>query len=76
MKEKLRSLGRRWRWLGRALDVQDRVGEINGGFVASAITVSVFVAIFPLLLVAIAVVGFLAKGNDHIAGDIIRNLSL
>ena len=76
MSDKLRALGRRWPWLGRALDVQDRVGEINGGFVASAVTVSVFVAIFPLLLVAIAVVGFIAHGNDHVGADIIRNLSL
>ena len=41
MKEKLRALGRRWPWFGRVLDVQDRVGEINGGFAASAITVIV-----------------------------------
>jgi membrane protein len=76
MKDKLRALGRRWPWLGRALEVQDRVGEINGSFMASAITVSVFVSMFPLLLVAIAVVGFLARGNDHLAHDLIHNLSL
>ncbi|QXC62387.1 YihY/virulence factor BrkB family protein [Aquihabitans sp. G128] len=76
MNEKLRALGRRWPWLGRALDVQDRVGEINGGFAASAITVSVFIAIFPLLLVAIAVVGFVAHGDTEVTGKIIDNLGL
>lgn len=76
MEEKLRALGRRWPAFGRALDVQDRVGEINGGFVASAITVSVFIAIFPLLLVAIAVIGFIAKGDDHFTNDLIHHLSL
>lgn len=76
MNEKLRALGKRWPWFGRALDVQDRVGEINGGFAASAITVSVFVAIFPLLLVAIAVIGFLASGDDELAGRIIDDLGL
>ena len=76
MKQKLRALGARWPWLGRALDVQDRVGEINGGFVASAVTVSVFISIFPLLLVAIAAVGFLAAGNDDLAADLIENLGL
>jgi membrane protein len=76
MKDKLRALGRRWPWFGQALDVQDRVGEINGGLVASAITVSVFIALFPLMLVAIAIVGFVAHGNDRVAGDIISNLSL
>lgn len=76
MKDKLRALGLRWPWLGRALDVQDRVGEVNGGFAASAVTVSVFISIFPLLLVAIAVVGFLASGDDDLPGRIIENLGL
>ena len=76
MKQKLRALGARWPWFGRALDVQDRVGEINGGFVASAVTVSVFISIFPLLLVAIAAVGFIAAGNDDLAADVIENLGL
>lgn len=76
MKEKLRRLGDRWPWFGRALDVQDRVGEINGGFVASGINVSIFVALFPLLLVAIAVVGFLASGDDDFTARIIENLGL
>ncbi|WP_426572482.1 YihY/virulence factor BrkB family protein [Aquihabitans sp. McL0605] len=76
MKEKLRALGRRWPWLGRALDVQDRMGEINGGFAASAITVTVFISIFPLLLVVIAVVGYLAAGNDSLAPDLIKALGL
>lgn len=76
MNEKLRALGRRWPWFGRVLDVQDRFGEINGGLAASAITVSVFVAIFPLLLVAIAVIGFAASGDDQVSGRIIENLGL
>lgn len=76
MNEKLRALGARWPWLGQALDVQDRVGEINGGFAASAITVSVFIAIFPLLLVAIAVVGFIAAGDESVAPRLIDSLGL
>lgn len=76
MNEKLRALGKRWPWFGRALEVQDRVGEINGGFAASAITVSVFVAIFPLLLVAISVIGFLASGDDELPSRIIEDLGL
>ncbi|CAN5879431.1 inner membrane protein YhjD [soil metagenome] len=76
MKKRLRALGRRWHWLGRALDVQDRVGEINGGFAASSITISVFIALFPLLLVAIAVLGFLASGDEDFPTRIIDNLGL
>lgn len=76
MKQRLRQLGRRWPWFGRALDVQDRYGEINGSFIASGITVSIFIAIFPLLLVAIAVVGFLAAGDDQFANRIVDDLGL
>ena len=40
---------------------------MNGGFVASGVTVSVFVSLFPLMLVAIAVVGFLAVDDADVA---------
>lgn len=76
MKEKLRALGRRWPWLGRALDVQDRFSEINGRSATSAITISVFIAIFPLLLVAIAIIGYLASGDQEIPSRVIDNLGL
>ena len=76
MMEKLRAFGARWRWFGRMLDVHERVGEINGGFAASAITITIFLSIFPLLLVAIAVIGFLAASNDDLAADLIDTLGL
>jgi uncharacterized BrkB/YihY/UPF0761 family membrane protein len=76
MMERLHRLGNRWRWFGRALDVHERVGEINGGFAASAITVTIFLSIFPLLLVVIAVVGFIAAGNESLAPDLIDKLGL
>ena len=76
MKEKIQRLGERWPWFGAALAVHERFGEIDGGFAASAITVTVFIAIFPLLLVVIAVVGFIAAGNDHLAADVIEKLGL
>jgi membrane protein len=74
--EKLRALGDRWRWLGRALDVHERVGEINGGLAASSITVTIFLSIFPLLLVAISVVGFVAHNDDDLAANVIDKLGL
>ena len=37
---------------------------------------TIFLSIFPLLLVAIAVVGFVAAGNDHLAADVIDKLGL
>lgn len=69
-------LAERWPWLATALRVQKRVGEIRGGHLASAITLTVFLSIFPLLLGIIAVVGFLSSGNANLAADIVRNLGL
>jgi len=76
VKEKLGALGRRWPWLGRVLAVNERVGEVNGGSVASSVTLTVFVSLFPLALAAIAIVGFLAAGNADVPKKIIDGLSL
>lgn len=76
MKERLRRLARGRPWLEQALDVQERVGEINGGLVASAVTVSIFIALFPLVLVIIAIVGFVAAGDETVAPRIIEDLGL
>lgn len=74
--KRLRRLGRRWPWLGRLLDVQERVSEVNGGFVAAGITISAFLALFPLLLVAIAVIGFIAAGDKTVPTRLIDHLGL
>lgn len=74
--ERLRRLGARWPWFGRILDVHERVQDVNGRVVASAITVSVFVSLFPLILVVIAVVGFVAHGDETVPTRIIDNLGL
>jgi membrane protein len=76
MMDRLRALGRRWPWFDKVLDVHERVGDVRGGFMASAITINVFLALFPLLLVVIAIVGFFAKDDPTIANDIIRELGL
>jgi hypothetical protein len=46
---------RRWRPTRSALAVQGRYSEFHGGELASAITLSAFLSILPLLLVGIAV---------------------
>jgi len=53
-------LARRWKWLATVLRVQDRFDEVHGGYLASAVTLAAFTSLFPLLLVAVAVVGFLS----------------
>jgi len=74
--EKLRPLGERWPWFGTALRVQARMGEINGNQLAASVTLSAFLALFPLLLVVIAVVGFVSSNHPTLASDLVKNLGL
>jgi membrane protein len=61
------------RWV---LEVQARFSDIHGTGLASALTLTLFLSLFPLLLVAAAVAGFLqAKGTD-VAGRVIGELGL
>ena len=76
MKEKLDRLGDRWPWLGRALRVQYRYSELNGNHLAGAVTLAGFLSLFPLLLVAFAVLGFVSVGRAELADDVITRLGL
>lgn len=69
-------LARRWAWVRTALRVQERFGEIHGSYLASAVTLTAFLSLFPLLLVAVAVLGFVAAGQADLPGRIIGNLGL
>lgn len=62
--------------LGTALAVNQRSGEIGGGLLASAVTLSLFLSLFPILLVAVAVLGFVSAGNDDFGADIVADLGL
>jgi membrane protein len=76
MKERLLGpLARRWPWFATVLRVQDRFDEVHGGYLAAAVTLSAFLSIFPLLLVAVAVVGFLSI-DSNLPGEIIGRLGL
>ncbi len=72
---RLRVYGDRWPVLGRALDVQERYSALHGNNLAGSVTLQAFLSLFPLVLLAVAVVGFFAKNAD-VAGSIIRNLGL
>ena len=73
---RLERLGERWRWLGFALAVHKRYGELYGNQMASAVTLTAFLTLFPLVLVGIAVVGFLAVGSEDLPERIVENLGL
>jgi membrane protein len=59
------------------LAVQERYGDLHGNNLAAAVAFQAFVSLFPLLLVLVAAVGFVAHYSDvDIAGRIIANLGL
>jgi membrane protein len=65
-----------WPPIVTTLAVHRRVDELGGGFLASAVTLTIFVSLFPLLLMAIAALGFIAAGDETLATDLIENLGL
>ncbi|HYD09504.1 MAG TPA: YhjD/YihY/BrkB family envelope integrity protein, partial [Acidimicrobiales bacterium] len=71
-----RRLGARYPFLKTAWHVQQRFGEVNGGYLASAITLASFLSLFPLLLVGIAVIGFVAGGDPSLGRDAAKFLGL
>ncbi len=76
MREKLDALGERWRWFGTALRLQKRYSELNGNYLAGSVTLAGFLSLFPLLLFAIAVLGFFAAASTDLAGDVVERLGL
>lgn len=77
LRAKLERVGERIRPLGRALEVQQRYGELRGNNVAASVAFQAFVSLFPLLLVIVGVLGLVARHGDvDVAGKIIGNLGL
>lgn len=66
----------RWPALDAVLRVTDRFAAVGGGPLAASIALSAFLSLFPLLLVAIGVLGFLSSGRTGFATDLVRNLGL
>jgi membrane protein len=57
--------------------MQRRYGEVGGDQLAAAFTLQAFLSIFPLVLVALAVLGFVAAGSHtDLAGRMVSNLGL
>jgi membrane protein len=73
---RLERQGQRWNWLGFVLRVHNRANELHASQMASAITLTAFVTLFPLVLVAISIIGFVSAGGDDVAARIVENLGL
>lgn len=76
MKQRLEGLCRRWPWFGRLMRIQNRYSELNGNYLATAVTLAGFLSLFPLLLVGFAALGFIAHGRVDFANDVITRLGL
>jgi membrane protein len=63
-------------WLRTPLSVHQRVGDVGGGPLSSSIALAGFLSLFPLLLVSIAVVGFVAAGQTDFPERVIEQLGL
>lgn len=62
--------------MATALRVQDRFNEVHGSYLAAAVTLTSFLSLFPLLLVTVAIVGFVSEGASNLPGEIIGRLGL
>lgn len=72
----IRALRERWAWFDAAVQVQERFGELQGGQLAAAVTLAAFLSIFPLILVAVALLGFFSDGRPEITDDILDLLAI
>ena len=71
-----RALTARYGWLDVAGKVQARFGELHGGFLAGSVTLSAFLSLFPLILVAVAVLGFVAGSRPDLTNQVLEALAL
>jgi membrane protein len=76
VKRRWNGLERRWPWLGTASAVHGRFNELQGGYLAGAITLAAFLSIFPLILVAVALLGFLSLGNPDVSSRMLDLLAI
>lgn len=76
IKGKLAALGERFAPLGKVLAIQERYKDLHGNNLAAAVTFQAFVSLFPLLLVAVAVIGWIAGDGTNVAGAVVRELGL
>jgi membrane protein len=62
--------------IGVAWRVNKRFGELKGNNLASSIAFSSFLSLFPLILVAVAVIGIFAAGDSSVGSSIVGRFGL
>lgn len=77
IKGKLYKAGDTFKPFGIALRMQDRFSALHGNYLAGAITLQSFLSLFPLLLLALSIVGFItAHKNPNLAVEVIAQIGL
>lgn len=77
IRARLQTYGERWPVLGRTLDVHAYVNDIGGGRLGAAVAFQAFLSLFPLMLVAVAAMGFFsARSATDVPGTIVAELGL
>ena len=73
---------RRWRaaqqnhaWLDHTVIAWDRFKQNNGNYFAAAITYFSFLALFPLVLLAVSVLGFVLRHNPDLLQKLLDNVT-
>jgi membrane protein len=66
----------RWPWFDAFMRLNERFGAVGGGPLSSSIALASFLSLFPLLLVGIAVVGFVSSGDAGFADTVVSDLGL
>jgi membrane protein len=76
LKERFERLTERVPALKYLLGVQKRYSALNGNALAAQITLNGFTAMFALIVLATAVIGFISAGNGNFAHDLVGDLGL
>jgi membrane protein len=59
-----------------AAAVHARFSELQGGYLAGAVTLAAFLSIFPLMLVAVAILGFFSSGDHDVTKQVLDVLAI
>ena len=62
---------RRHKWLGFPIAVAYKFGDDQGNYLAALMTYYGFLALFPLLLLATSILGFVLQGNEELQEKIL-----
>jgi membrane protein len=75
LKSKLETKMRQWPWLWHAYQAWLTLKSRNGTQYSAAITYFSFLALFPLLLLAAAITGFVLHSDEHLRNELFDNIT-